>query len=129
MEIASNSIELFQNISQFYFRDFNFDFHNDFNCEKLMIQDNILSLIFTNIESRYNVSLLFQNTTLTYCEFDFTDKIESLTIDNLYRGKIEINDTLIEFENDRSYFYLEFCEGLKIEFWCKSISINHDKIK
>ena len=123
VSLPSNTFDLFQNISQFYFRDVSFDFHNDFNCEQVIFENHRLCLVFSNTENKSTVSLCFQDTTITYCQFDFTAQIESLTIDNLYRGRFEIDASLIEFDNDRSYFYLEFCEGPKLEFWCESIRV------
>lgn len=126
MKIYSDKIELFQNISQFDFDKINYDFHNDFECVKIKFQNNILILIFQNIVSHYIVSLSFDKTTLTFCEFDFTEKVESLTIDNLYRGRFENNGKLTEFENKCGYFYLEFYEGQKIEFWSESLSVEKE---
>ena len=123
VSLPSNTFDLFQNISQFYFREVSFDFHNDFNCEQVIFENHRLCLVFSNTENKSTVSLCFQDTTITYCQFDFTSQIESLTIDNLYRGRFEIDGSLIEFDNDRGYFYLEFCEGPKMEFWCASIRI------
>lgn len=60
---------------------------------------------------------------MTFFEFDFTETMKTLTIDNLFRGKFEIDGALTEFENNRGYFYLEFYEGQKIEFWSESLSI------
>lgn len=123
MKIDSSKIELFQNISQFDFDNVNYDFHNDFECTRVKFQSNVLILVFRNFVSKFIVSLCFQKSSLTYCEFDFTETIEALTIDNLYRGKFEIDGRLIEFENNRGYFYLEFYEGQKMEFWSESISV------
>jgi hypothetical protein len=125
MKINSDKIELFQNISQFDIGDTNYDFHNDFECVKVKFQDGILSLIFQHIVNKYLVSLSFQKTTLTFCEFEFIMALESLTIDNLYRGKFESKGELIEFENTRGYFYLEFYEGQKVEFWSESICVEN----
>lgn len=123
MKINSDKFELFQNISQFDFDKISYDFHNDFDCKKIKFQNNVLILVFRNILNNFLVSLSFDKASLILCEFDFTETIETLTIDNLYRGKFEIDGTLMEFENGRGYFYLEFYEGLKIEFWSESINI------
>lgn len=126
MKIRSDKIELFQNLSQFDFDNDSFDFHNDFDCLKVKFQSDILVLIFQNIVSKFLISVSFQKTTLTFFEFDFTELTKTLTIDNLYRGKYEIDGSLIEFQNNRGYFYLEFYEGQKIEFWSESISIERE---
>lgn len=123
MNIKSDKIELFQDLSQIDFDSSNFDLHNDFDCSKVMFQNNILILVFQNIINKFLISISFQKTTVTFFEFDFTGAMKNLTIDNLYRGKYEIDGTLIEFKNNRGYYYLEFYEGQKIEFWSESISI------
>jgi hypothetical protein len=123
MRIDSNKIELFQNISQFDFDKINYDFHNDFECVKVKFSNSVLVLLFKNIVDNFLVSLSFQKTTLTFCEFEFKEEFETLTIDNLYRGKFENDGKLVEFDSDRGYFYLEFYEGQKIEFWSESIIV------
>jgi hypothetical protein len=126
MRINSDKIELFQNISQFDFEEVNYDFHNEFECVKVKFRNNVLVLIFQNIVSKFLISLNFQKTILTFCEFEFVDTLKTLTIDNLYRGKFENDGRLIEFENSRGYFYLEFYEGQKIEFWSESMVVKEE---
>lgn len=123
MIINSDKIELFQNLSQFDFDKIKFDFHNDFNCVKVKFHNNILLLLFQSIVSKFIVSLSFQKTTLTFFEFECREAVETLTIDNLYRGRFENDGKLIEFENNRGYFYLEFYEGQKIEFWSECLVV------
>jgi len=48
VSLPSNTFDLFQNISQFYFREVSFDFHNDFNCEQVIFENNRLCLVFVN---------------------------------------------------------------------------------
>lgn len=119
----SNKIELFQNISQFDFDKVTYDFHNDFECVKVKFQNGELILVFKNIVHKFLVSLIFQKTTLTFYEFEFAETFEALTIDSLYRGKFENEGTLLEFDGDRGYFYLEFYESQKIEFWSESVRL------
>jgi hypothetical protein len=61
-----------------------------------------------------------------FYEFDFYETIPTLTIDNLYKGKAEVEGGLIEFQNNRGYFYLEFYEGQKIEFWSDGILVDKE---
>jgi hypothetical protein len=126
MKIYLNKIELFQNISQLDFDEMHYDLHNEFDCVKVKFQNNVLVLVFQNIVSKFLISLNFQNTILTFCEFEFVHISKTLTIDNLYRGKFENEGKLIEFENERGYFYLEFYEGQKIEFWSESIVVEEE---
>lgn len=123
MNIKSDKIKLFENLSQFDFDNCSMDLHNDFECLKVKFHNNILILVFQNIVSKFLISISFQKTTMTFFEFDFTETMKTLTIDNLFRGKFEIDGALTEFENNRGYFYLEFYEGQKIEFWSESLSI------
>ena len=58
--------------------------------------------------------------------FEFTNfsEIKNLTIDNIYRGRFEKNGRLMEFNSKEcSYFYLEFEQGSKMEFWCNEIVV------
>ena len=51
-------------------------------------------------------------------EFFNINTAENLTIDNMYRGKVIREEKLLEFNAEGSgYFYVEFEEGQKIEFW------------
>jgi hypothetical protein len=123
MKTNSKNIELFQNLSLIEFDNSSFDLHNDFNCLKVKLQNNVLILVFQNIVHKFLVIVSFNNITFTVIEFNFTEIMRDLTIDNLYRGRFEVNETLIEFDNGRGYFYLEFCEGQKFEFWSEGMSI------
>lgn len=126
MKINSKNIELFQNISQFCFDDKFYDFHNDYECVKVKLNNNDLILLFKKSFSDFKVSIHFQETTFTSLEFEFIDDLKPLTIDNLYRGRFEMDGKLVEFDNNRGYFYLEFYEGLSFEFWCASIFVKQE---
>jgi hypothetical protein len=48
------------------------------------------------------------------------------TLDTLYRGRVESNGELIEISEDgKSYFYLEFYEGQRIEFWARWLVLEY----
>ncbi len=50
--------------------------------------------------------------------------MEGFTIDTIYRGKVIVNNTLLETSSeDKVYFYLEFYEAQVMEFWAKYIEI------
>lgn len=123
MEIDSKNIFLFKNLSEFDYENLNLDLHNDFNCIKIMLNQNILNFLFQNISNKDIISFSFQNAEITVLEFDFSYSTELLTIDNLYRGRFEKNNKLIEFENNKGYFYLEFYDGQKVEFWSDKLLI------
>ena len=125
--INSNETELFKNLSQLELGNLYYDFHNDFNCLKLLFEDNILILSFKNIVNEYVISFKFDDSILKRFEFFNFKNFKDLTIDCLYRGRFQKDNELLEFDVDgRSYFYMEFCEDIKIEFWCKNIIIEKE---
>ncbi len=121
--LVAQRIPLFENLSQFDFGDGFIDFHNDFNCTKVKFESNILTLTFAAINSQDQVSVEFYGVLLTCFDFCFIDSSDAGTIDTLYRGRFEINNTLIEFEKGKGYFYLEFYEGQRLEFWSEGLKI------
>lgn len=123
MKIKSKDIALFRNLSQFDFEGNYYDLHNDFNCIQIKIEKGILFFIFRNILTSVIVNVKFLCPQIVALDFDLREKFENLTIDNLYRGKFECKGVLKEFENEKGYFYLEFYEGQKFEFWSESIVV------
>lgn len=122
--LRSENIELFENLSQIDYEEKHFDFHNDFDCMKiLMLSGGLLVLLFKKLSNEGVVKMKFSNVIIKRMEFFNFNKVENLTIDNLYRGRIKKGDKLIEFENDAGYFYLEFDEGQKFEFWSSGLEI------
>ncbi|WP_147533317.1 hypothetical protein [Bacillus marasmi] len=77
---------------------------------KQEINGEIINLAFTDVK---------------VIQFDFFNVSDSknITIDNVYRGKTIINGELKEFLGEKGYFYLEFYEGQRLEFWAKSVRI------
>lgn len=128
MVINSKEIEIFKNLSQFDLGNIYYDFHNDFDCIKISLENNFLLFLFKKNEEKEIVSFKFENIDITKFEFSNFSEFVNLTIDNLYRGRFEKDDQLIEFDKDgKAYFYLEFYEGVKMELWCENIVVK--KIK
>lgn len=123
MKVNSRNIELFKNLSEFDINEIYFDFHNDFNCINIKFENKSLILSFQDIVNDFLVLLCFENTVLTTYNSDFFLFSNFLTLDNLYRGKCQVNEKLTEFENEKGYFYLEFYEGQKAEFWCENLIV------
>ena len=123
--IQANKIELFKNLSQNEYGDKWIDFHNDFDCVKVIFKiDGFLILWFKGISDDEIISFKFSNVLIEQMEFFNLSKVENLTIDNLYRGKIEKDGELLEFSKDgKGYFYMEFDEGQKLEFWSSGLDI------
>jgi len=58
--------------------------------------------------------------------FNFKD-FNNLTLDTLYRGRVVDGNRVIEISNyNQGYFYLEFYEGPKLEFWANAVELITD---
>jgi hypothetical protein len=125
--IDATSIEFFKNLTQHDYDNRYYDFHNDYNCEKLSYSDGILLILFRSLVSGVLLSLKFTEVKITTLDFFNVKETKNLTLDNLYRGRFELNGDLIETSKDgKGYFYLELYEGQKLEFWAKDISIEQE---
>ena len=123
--IQSKDIELFKNLSQGEYCGKYIDFHNDFYCIKIvLLKDRLLVLLFKRILDKKVIRISFTDVSIERMEFFNFSEVENLTIDNLYRGKVEKEGELLEFKNRNSgYFYLEFDEGQKLEFWSIGLTV------
>lgn len=117
--------ELFKNIAQLDCAGKYFDFHNEYVCTNLFLNQKCLTLNLIHSITGANISLIFNGISITKFDFPFKDAIEpGLTLDNVYRGRYELDNNLFEFDyNNRSYYYLEFYEGFKIEFFSTSLQL------
>ena len=121
------TINFFENLSQYNWDGDFYDLHNNYECKKIFFSDEILLITFENIWKEKSVSLKFTGVRISAIDFYNSKGTENLTIDNIYRGRFEENGILKEIsEEEQAYFYLEFYEGQKIEFWAKEISIHHE---
>ena len=124
MKIDSNKIELFKNLSQYDFGDEFYDFHNEFNCVKIFFEYYTLSFFFKKTKDESIVVLKFFNVSIVKMDLAWDLNSDSLTIDSIYRGRFEMNRILYEFSDDgKSYFYLEFNDEKKLEFFSNSLII------
>ena len=123
--ILATSIEFIKNLIQIDYDGLYFDFHSDYECQSISNFNEVLILTFKNLFNEQKLlHLKFIDVEITALEFFNTKEVVNLTIDNLYRGKFEFSGELKEFtEEGKGYFYLEFYEGQKLEFWAKGLSI------
>lgn len=122
--LLAKSIEVFKNLVQYDYNNQYYDFHNDYNCEKLTYSDGILLIMFKSVFGEIMVSLKFTEVKIQNMDIFNVRDVENLTIDNLYRGRTELNGDLVEFtETGKGYFYLDFYEGQRMEFWASELSI------
>lgn len=126
MKISAKDIELFKNLSEFDSGEKYYDFHNDYKCIRISQEDEELTFLFKKTDEAVVVSFKFQEVKVTKFVFDYTTKLESLTIDNCYRGRFELGKDLLEFSSEgKSYFYVEFYEGHKLEFFSEYVIIEN----
>ena len=86
-----------------------------------------MSIVFKKVIDETFVSVKFTEVKIELLDILNVRGEEALVINNLYRGRVEFKDRLIEVSEDgKGYFYLEFIEGRKMEFWAKSIGIDED---
>lgn len=125
--IAATSIEFFKNLAQYEYDNQNYDFHNDYSCEKLSYSNGILLILFKSLVGGVLLSLKFTDVKITTLDFFNVKEVENLTLDNLYRGRVELNGNLIEIsEEGNGYFYMEFYEGQKLGFWAKNVDVKQE---
>lgn len=124
--IKSKDLPFFKNLSQFEYEIGFFDLHNDFDCEKVSLNTSkVLSIIFKRISDKEPFELTFSNVNIEILEFFNVKDIKNLTIDNLYRGRFERKGELLEsLEDGRGFFYMEFYEGQKLEFWSSGVEFS-----
>lgn len=124
--IVATSVEFFKNLAQCDYDNIYYDFHNNYNCEKLSYSNGIFLILFKSLIGGNLLSLKFTDVEMIALDFVNVRDIGDLTVDNLYRGRYELNGSLIDAsENGKACFYLQFYEGHKFEFWASGIGLEH----
>jgi len=87
-----------------------FDIHNDFDLKSITYDKikELFVLIFDEIKGKTQIHLIFEKP--LFIEFNINFSSIGLTLDNLHRGKYEIDGKLYENYEDKKCFYLEFVE-------------------
>jgi hypothetical protein len=122
--LTATKIEFIKNLIQYEYDNQYYDFHNDYTCNFISISNNKLFFRFKHIKNSSIVHLNFLEVDIVIIEF-FNNKFDqTLIIDTIYRGRYESKGKLMEVsDNGKGYFYAEFDEGQKLEFWAKGIMI------
>lgn len=121
----ATSLDFITDLAQYDYNSRYVDLHNDYRCERLSLKNGILLVLFKSLSEGVFLRLKFTEVDITAMDFFNTTEAEYLTIDSLYRGRCELNGELIEVSEDgKGYFYLEFYEGQKLEFWARSIGVD-----
>lgn len=119
--------ELFKNLVETTMEDIYIDLHNDYNCSGINYKgaDKNLVLLFEKIDrSKPFISIRFENTVFDIVNLNFKSILKSLTLDNFYRGRFEIDNSLKEYSDEgQGYFYLEFYEDCSIQLFSNSVKL------
>lgn len=118
-------IDLFKNLCDWDLEPDNYrDLHNDFGCIGIELAHRSLHLKFRGLaKSAHRLDIEFKNVEVVRMDIAFDEPLANLTVDNLHRGRCEINGGLVEVDgHGRGYFYLQFYEGPELEFWSDTVS-------
>ncbi len=123
MKIGAKAIPLFKDLLQYDLEHNHYDFHNDYDCIGIENKELNLKIRLKEISTGIIVSLKFLNVEIVYSDISYEGISD--TLDSLYRGRYEQNQQLIEFYEQRGFFYMEFYNGCRLEFWAESISLEN----
>lgn len=124
---SATTIEFFKNLAQYDFDGRYYDFHSDYGCDNLSYSNEVLSISFKSLMGGFSLSLKFTEVEIVTLNFANVKEFNSLTLDNLYRGRLEHDGELIEISGGgKGYFYLEFYEGQNLEFWANGVYVEHE---
>lgn len=122
--IEAKSIDFFKDLTQISYLEQFYDLHNDYDCLKINYKNNTLFLELKKIENNDIIFLGFYKASIENLVFFNEKSIHPLTINILYRGRIDKDGVLLDLsKDDQSYFYLEFEDQQSIEFWAEYIVI------
>jgi hypothetical protein len=127
--IELTNAELLKDLTTVETVDTFFDLHNDYTCTNIdyKLLDKMLGFLFEPNKSdaaKNNLYLLFENATIVNLNLDLTRTTDGSTLDSFYRGRYQLEDTLVEYApTGEGYFYLEFIEGDEIECFAEKVSL------
>ena len=99
------------------------DLHNSFNCRN--IEYAMDKFIFDFSDSESLLRIVFTEVEILKMQLPFKQSFEGITLDNMYRGRFEVNSQLADLSPDsKGCIYIEFYEGQSLEFLCKAMIID-----
>jgi len=127
--VELKNIELFKDLTAIDELLIVADLHNDYDCTSIDYSDDskMLTINFTSNNRKVNrstVYLRFEDATLMKFDLAFKAMIDKSTLNILYRGRFESNNGLLEYSEQKGfYFYMEFEEGDKFEFFAQKMLV------
>ena len=121
IELTNNL--LLENISFLKYENISLDIHNDYNFKELSFEHNRMKISFNEISNNFKIiEFVFENIEVVKLKMIQFEVPDSITLDNFYRGKTELNENILEEDSSkRKYFYLDFLEDIQIELWCSRL--------
>ena len=121
IELTNNL--LLENISFLKYENSSLDIHNDYNFKELSFEQNRMKISFNEISNNFKIiEFVFENIEVVKLKMIQFEVPDSITLDNFYRGKTELNENILEEDSSkRKYFYLDFLEDIQIELWCSRL--------
>ena len=121
----SSEIKLFKNLSEFENENIFYDFHNDYDCLKIILDMNNFHIVFKSEMDNKLIYFTFCEVEIIKCELRNFSEFQNISIDNIYRGRFEENGILKEInELGKSYFYIDFYENISFEILSSKIIID-----
>jgi len=102
------------------------DIHNNFDCNNIIFENDLLVYIFQSIDKNAHKELhmVFSNPKILTNRFNINDLTYSRTLDNFQRCRCEINGELIEETRERMRcFLLEFFEDQYVELLASAVKL------
>ncbi len=124
MNNVVEKLELFRDLARMECGTAYFDFHNDFDFSGWSYSDQTLIFCFTRPTDDLRVELTFRGVDLLEVRFNNGRDSEALTIDTLYRGRLEIEGDLLDVSADgRFCIYFDFLDGFYGRFLCEGLEV------
>ena len=115
--IQAKEIPLFKDLIQYETGEIIYDFHNDYDCIKICLENKTLTFTYKNHSNNSVLLMKFAEVEIDRFEFLNESDNQPLILDNFYRGRFEKDNELLEFSNDgKACFYVEFGEDVEFQF-------------
>lgn len=122
--------KLFDNLLELDFNGVIYDLHNDFELQKINYSssNNTILLDFVEIGKKNSIIISFSEVIIVNLNIPFNK--ENPTLDNLHRGRHEVDNALYDEFEGRKCFYIEFYNEGDISLLCKEANASiSDNIK
>lgn len=113
----------------FEYKGSHIDLHNNFNCCELRLENDRMTFTFQEIQGPKKVQIVFERVILKVLNLVFLEKDDMETIVLFYRGGyVYEGNCMYVVDEVKAYFYCDFYEGLKLEFFAEEVSILVDDV-